>query len=122
MNTHIKLPKSNGYQYLELPLELQRLIDALRALESATAALDTVEHNGRLLAITGQASDMREWRNRQADSFDAYTLCERVRCRAELAYAGWLIERKREEGASDEELEQILQILQELLRLLAQAE
>lgn len=116
----ITLPSRGNYDYLELPLELQQLITAVDALDTASAALDSAERHSRELELSADPARRDEWRWYQYVSLQAYRLQERLQLRAELAYVTWLIEREREEGQGSRM--QLASLTTARLRLLAQAE
>lgn len=113
----VKLPQPGNYDYLELPSELQQLITAMLALESASAALDSSERATRDLDLALDSAVRNEWRWYQEASADAWIFCQRLRARAELAYVTWLIEREREEGQQTRG--DLAALTSERLRLLA---
>lgn len=116
--TRITLPRRGNYDYYELPIELQQLITAVDALDEASGALDSAEHNTRDLELSADPLRRDEWRWYQDVSSDAYRLYWRLQTRAELAYVTWLIEREREEGQGSRT--QLAALTSARLRLLAQ--
>lgn len=116
----IQFPTRGNYDFLELPPELQQLITALDALDTASAALDSAERTSRELELSADPARRDEWRWYQYVSLQAYRLHERLQMRAELAYVSWLIEREREEGQQTRG--QLAALTAARLRLLAQGE
>lgn len=116
----ITLPSRGNYDFLELPNEIQQLITALDALDTATAALDSAERSSRELELSADPARREEWRWYQQASLQAWQLQERLQQRAELAYVCWLIEREREEGRGSRT--QLASLTTARLRLLAQGE
>ena len=114
----LQFPTRSNYEFLELPNEIQQLITALDALDTATAALDSAERSSRELELSADPARRDEWRWYQSASLDAYRLQERLQTRAELAYVTWLIEREREEGHGSRA--QLASLTTARLRLLAQ--
>ncbi|HEY7975199.1 MAG TPA: hypothetical protein VID72_07645 [Ktedonobacterales bacterium] len=116
----IILPTRGNYDYLELPPELQLLITAADALDTASDALESAERHSRELELSADPARRDEWRWYQAVSLQAYRLHEHLQLRAELAYITWLIEREREEGQGSRA--QLASLTTARLRLLAQGE
>ena len=114
------LPTPGNYDYLELPPELQHLLTALHALDSASGSLDSAERATRDLDLSLDVQRREEWRWYQDASSDAWKLYRRLQARAELAYVSWLIERERAEGQQNRG--ELAQLTTARLRLLAQAE
>lgn len=116
----LQFPTRSNYEFLELPNEIQQLITALDALDTATAALDSAERSSRELELSADPTRREEWRWYQQASLQAWQLQERLQHRAELAYVCWLIEREREEGQQTRG--QMAALTEARLRLLAQGE
>lgn len=116
--SRIMLPSRGNYDYLELPPELQLLITAADALDTASSALESAENHARELELSADPGRRDEWRWYQHASLQAYHLHERLQLRAELAYVTWLIEREREEGQGSRT--QLAALTSARLRLLAQ--
>ena len=68
----IMLPSRGNYDFLELPVELQLLITAVDALESASSALESAENHSRELELSADPARRDEWRWYQSASLEAY--------------------------------------------------
>ena len=95
MNTRntFELPRRGNHDYLELPPQLQQLLEALYHAEQMSGALDSADDYARAQRLSEHEGERISGRWYQWADVMAWNLLEALRAQAEISYIAYLADR-----------------------------